>query len=129
MDRRESLLRIAYSTIGCCACFAGCRSAPMTGRSQLMLIPETQEIAMGQQAFSEVLAQEKLSSNIHLQQMVDRVGARIAAASGRNDYQWEFRLLNSTTQNAFACLVAKWQFMRESCPFAKTKRTGGGDEP
>ncbi len=58
----------------------------MTGRSQLMLIPETQEIAMGQQAFSEVLAQEKLSSNIHLQQMVDRVGARIAAASGRNDY-------------------------------------------
>lgn len=103
MNRRQCLHTIAWTSLGSCLWSSGCRSTPMTGRSQLMLIPETQEIAMGQQAFSEVLSQEKLSGNSRFQQMVERVGGRIAAASGRADYQWEFRLLSSPTQNAF-CL-------------------------
>ncbi len=103
MNRREYLKSIAGLGLGlgCCAC--GCKSAPMTGRSQLMLIPESQEIAMGNEAFQTVLQQEKLSLNPRLQEMVQRVGQRIANASGRNDYQWDFKLLSSTKQNAF-CL-------------------------
>lgn len=58
---------------------------------------------MGAAAFKEVLAKEKLSQNSEYSEMVNRVGMRIAAVSGRPDYQWEFRVLASPEQNAF-CL-------------------------
>ena len=75
----------------------------MTGRNRLMLIPESQEVSMGAQAYQEVLKSEKISSNVHWHEVVNRVGSRIAQISGRPDYQWEFKLIESPTQNAF-CL-------------------------
>ena len=103
MNRREYLRTMGRLTIGIGCCSMGCRSAPMTGRSQLMLIPESQEITMGNEAYRTVLQQEQVSANPRLQEMVQRVGARIASVSGRPDYQWEFKLLDSKKQNAF-CL-------------------------
>ncbi|MEM7457729.1 MAG: M48 family metallopeptidase [Planctomycetota bacterium] len=85
--------------IGCC----GCHSAPVTGRRQLMLLPEGHEVQLGASAFQETLAEQRLSSNHALAEVVQRVGERIAAVSGRNDFQWEFKLVESEVQNAF-CL-------------------------
>ena len=68
-----------------------------------MLLPEGQEIALGSEAYQETIASEPASQNTRLSQMVNRVGQRIAAVSDRNDYQWEFQLIASPTQNAF-CL-------------------------
>jgi predicted Zn-dependent protease len=102
MDRRQFLMG-CVAGIPAYGCLAGCKSVPMTGRKQLMLIPETQEITMGRDAFQEVLTTERPSPNPRLQALVERVGHRIASAANRNDYQWEFRLLQSTKQNAF-CL-------------------------
>ena len=83
-----------------------------------MLLPEGQELALGSQAFEETIASEQLSSNTRLAQMVKRVGQRIASASNRNDYQWEFQLIQSPTQNAF-CLpggkVAIYEGMLPVC--------------
>ncbi len=81
----------------------GCRSAPVTGRRQLSLLPEQQEVLMGASAYQEVIATEKQSTNPQYVDLVNRVGQRIAAVSGRPDYQWEFRVLASPQQNAF-CL-------------------------
>jgi predicted Zn-dependent protease len=83
--------------------FCGCKTAPMTGRRQLILIPESQEISLGVTAFEETVTSENLSTNARLSQMVDRVGQRIAKVSNRSDYNWEFRLIADQTQNAF-CL-------------------------
>jgi len=66
-------------------------------------MPEGQEIALGSQAYHETISNEPASKNTRLSNLVNRVGQRIAAVSGRNDYQWEFRLISSPTQNAF-CL-------------------------
>lgn len=66
-------------------------------------MPEGQEIALGDQAYQETLSEESASKNTRLSNLVNRVGHRIAAVSGRNDYQWEFRLIASPTKNAF-CL-------------------------
>ncbi len=82
---------------------AGCHSTPVSGRRQMVLIPEQQEMLMGQQAFQEILAEEKLSSNTHYIEMVNRVGRRLAAESGRDDFAWEFRVVESPQMNAF-CL-------------------------
>lgn len=82
---------------------AGCRSAPLTGRKQFMLMTEDKEVALGATAFQETVAKEPLSKNQAQVEMVQRVGQRIAAVSGRTDYQWEFKLIASPQQNAF-CL-------------------------
>ena len=58
---------------------------------------------MGAQAYTQTLAKEKLSSDPVATEMVKRVGSRIAAVSGRTEYQWEYRLIqNDKTANAFA---------------------------
>jgi metalloendopeptidase OMA1, mitochondrial len=82
---------------------AGCRSVPYTGRKQMLFLPESQEIAMGQQAFAEVLATEQPSNDVRMSQIVERVGGRIAQVASKPEYQWEFRLLANQKQNAF-CL-------------------------
>ena len=102
IDRRTALKVIGATSLGACLC-GGCRTAPVTQRRQLLLIPEAQELSLGNQAFQETLAGESPSQNTRLAEMVNRVGQRIAAVSDRNDYQWEFRLIASPTQNAF-CL-------------------------
>jgi len=82
---------------------SGCKSAPLTGRKQLLLLPESQEIAMGQQEFGKILKEEPLSQDQRLTNMVQRVGTRLAVVAGKPSYQWDFRLIRSETPNAF-CL-------------------------
>jgi predicted Zn-dependent protease len=81
----------------------GCRTTPITGRKQLLLIPEQQEISMGLAAFAETKTNEPLSTNPQYLALVTRVGQRIAQAADRPDYQWEFRVVASAEQNAY-CL-------------------------
>ncbi len=103
LNRRQLLGAAGLGGIGIAACLGGCRAAPMTGRRQLILMPESQEISLGLQAFDEVVAQQPASQNVALSQLVNRVGQRIAATSDRTDLDWEFRLIASSEQNAF-CL-------------------------
>lgn len=80
----------------------GCRTTPITGRRQLLVMPEADEIQMGLSAFQETLASETPSPNAHLQEITRRVGNRIAQVADRPDYQWEFQLIASPQVNAFA---------------------------
>ncbi len=102
-DRRQWLWATGVSGFGIAGCMGGCRTAPLTGRRQLMLMPETQEMALGLQAYNEIVEAEPASQNMPLVQLVNRVGQRIADVSDRSDFDWEFRLIDSPTQNAF-CL-------------------------
>jgi predicted Zn-dependent protease len=82
---------------------AACETVPVTGRSQLVLISEGTETAMGLDSYKEVLSKSKVSTDPRLNEQVTRVGRRIAEATGRKDYQWEFRVLEDKQVNAF-CL-------------------------
>lgn len=83
---------------------AGCQNVPVTGRKQLQMVSEQQEMRMGLTSFKEILEKEKLSHDPVVNERVQRVGARIAAATGRSDYAWEFKVIdNDKVQNAF-CL-------------------------
>ena len=99
LNRRQCCQFAAWTSL---AGICGCKSAPVTGRRQLMLMPEQQEISLGLQGYEEATSKAPLSQNSQYVQMVQRVGERIANVSGRTDYQWEFRLLASPEQNAFA---------------------------
>ena len=81
----------------------GCATVPMTGRKQLLLLSEGEETALGLQSYQEVMSKEKLSTDPAANALVAQVGARIAAATGKN-YQWEFKVVDKPdTVNAF-CL-------------------------
>ena len=83
---------------------AACGTVPITGRSQLQLLGERQELQLGLSSYRDTLKKEKLSGDPRLNEMVQRVGRRIAEATGKTDYQWEFRVVaNDKMVNAF-CL-------------------------
>jgi predicted Zn-dependent protease len=93
----------AVATAGlACALAAGCAVNPVTGRRQLALISEAQEIQIGQQASQEVAQQLGLVDNQPLQQYVQQVGERLARESERPNLPWSFRVVDDPTPNAFA---------------------------
>lgn len=82
---------------------AACQTVPVTGRSQIMLLSEPQEVQMGLQAYQEILGKAKVSGNPQANELVTRVGTRIAHATDRTDYTWEFKVIEDDKQvNAFA---------------------------
>jgi metalloendopeptidase OMA1, mitochondrial len=95
--------RAGRMALGVALVLGGCETAPYTGRSQLILLPETSELQMGQQAYAEVLQKSAVARDPVALDQLGRVGRRIAAATGRSDYQWQFTLIESREANAF-CL-------------------------
>lgn len=79
-----------------------CTTAPITGRSQLILLSEYQEINLGVTAYAQALKDNKKSTNKVYIDAVNRVGSRIAPATSKN-YNWEFNVLESEMINAW-CL-------------------------
>jgi predicted Zn-dependent protease len=100
--------------IGLSVGLAACQSAPITGRSQVLLMSLADENALGAQSWDEALGQAKQDGTLvrHGPQAarVQRVGKAIAAAAMRHpetrdlagSYDWEFVLLNDDQVNAWA---------------------------
>src|SRR3546814_12787871 len=55
---------------------AGCTTAPVTGRQQLVLLSQPQATEMGREAYQENLATKGVSSDPQHNEMVRRVGQR-----------------------------------------------------
>ena len=79
-----------------------CQTVPITGRSQLQILPESEEMRMGVQSYADILKKSRVSTDPALNELVPRVGSRIAAATGRGDYQWEYKVIEDKQANAFA---------------------------
>jgi predicted Zn-dependent protease len=80
-----------------------CETVPITGRSQVMLVGESTELQMGLDSYKEILGKAKVSTDPKVNEQVTRVGRRIADATDRKDYQWEFKVIEDSKVNAF-CL-------------------------
>lgn len=93
----------------------GCETVPITGRSQLNLVPESMVRSMAVQEYNSFLQspETKLSTDSSKAAMVQRVGTQIADAVERymrangmeeqiEGYEWEFNLVESKEVNAWA---------------------------
>ncbi|MDA2918699.1 M48 family metallopeptidase [Desulfobacterota bacterium AH_259_B03_O07] len=99
-----------------------CYQAPVTGRSQFILLSEDQEVQMGLIAYKEVLRKEKISKNAGYNQSVTRVGRRIAEVSDKPNYDWEFKVIKADdTINAFALPGGKVAVYTGILPIAKNE--------
>jgi predicted Zn-dependent protease len=80
----------------------GCAVNPATGGNQLMLVSEAQEIQMGQQYDSQVVATIGVYPDPVWQRYIQQFGARLAATSERPNLPWTFRVVDDPAVNAFA---------------------------
>jgi predicted Zn-dependent protease len=81
---------------------ASCARNPVTGKNELSLVSEGQEIQMGQQAAQEVAQTIGFVDDPELQSYVANIGKRMAAKSERPNLPWEFHVVNDAAVNAFA---------------------------
>lgn len=83
---------------------AGCITTPVTGRKALVPFPLSQDLALGAQAYEEVLQTEKPVTSGRDKEIVERVMRRLVeVADDRESYEWEVTLLDAPeTVNAFA---------------------------
>ncbi len=93
----------AGATIGLFGSVTGCYRAPGTARDQVIFFSEEKELEFGVGAFREVLRAAPLSDNAEVNELVHRVGRKIAEAANKPEYQWEFAVIQDDKMvNAFA---------------------------
>ncbi len=80
----------------------GCAVNPVTGKNELALVSESQEIQMGKQGAAEVSQSIGLYQEAAVQAYVSRVGLTLAARTERPNLPWEFRVVDDPVVNAFA---------------------------
>jgi metalloendopeptidase OMA1, mitochondrial len=81
----------------------GCTTVSETGRRQFIIISPQQEMQLGATAFTQMKAEVQVAKDAAAQEMVERVGQRIAAVAELPGAEWEFVLFDSPEVNAF-CL-------------------------
>ena len=107
----------------------GCTTNPYTNRSQFLLIPESQEVQMGNRAYAQALNNPKvvISKNQAEVEPVQRVAERIIAAAKQSKYakraesfQWEVTVIKADgTKNAWALPGGKIAFYTGIFPEAR----------
>ncbi|HXI00877.1 MAG TPA: M48 family metalloprotease [Sphingobacteriaceae bacterium] len=79
-----------------------CAVNPVTGKKQVVLMSEAQEIAMGKEADPQIIQQFGLYENKALQDFINQEGKKMAAVSHRPNLNYEFKIVDSDVLNAFA---------------------------
>ncbi|MGE0865707.1 MAG: M48 family metalloprotease [Vicinamibacterales bacterium] len=81
---------------------AACATNPVTGRRQMSLLSEAEELAIGQQQDAEIRREMGVYNDPSLQAYVSEIGQELARASHRPNLPWTFTIVDSPAINAFA---------------------------
>lgn len=79
-----------------------CAVNPVTGKKELMLMSEDQEIALGVQSDPSIVASFGLYEDKEMQDFISSKGQEMAKVSHRPQLNYEFKVLDSPVINAFA---------------------------
>ena len=111
----------------------GCATVPITGRSQLSMIKNSELIPMSFQQYDEVLKTHELSENNTQAALIKKVGIKIQKAveaylekEGQskvlNDFEWEFNLIEDETVNAWCMPGGKVAFYTGILPVCQGEK-------
>jgi predicted Zn-dependent protease len=79
-----------------------CAKNPVTGKREVMLISEADEIKLGAESDPEILAEFGVLENPDLQVFINEKGNEMAKISHRSSLPFHFKILDSPVVNAFA---------------------------
>ena len=100
MEKKNAFI-ITFLSLGILF-FNSCARNPVTGKKQVVLMSEKQEIAMGKEADPQIVAQFGLYDDTAVQNFINLKGKQMAAISHRPKLDYAFRVLDSEVLNAFA---------------------------
>jgi predicted Zn-dependent protease len=80
----------------------GCATNPVTGKSQINLVSESQELAAGKQALAATESEYGYYEDAGWSTRVSGLGTKLAAVSHRPQLPWEFHVIDDASVNAFA---------------------------
>jgi predicted Zn-dependent protease len=123
--------RIALS-LAAIALLASCAKNPITGRSSLNLLPESEMMSMSYTEYRGIIQKSQVISTGKDAEMVKRVGQRIANAvttymnskglqKNLQGYQWEFNLVQGAEVNAWCMPGGKVVVYTGLMPVAQTE--------
>lgn len=72
-----------------------------TGRSEMIFVSTSSEVAMGKKISKEILSKNKICPDIEASRRLDRIGKRLARVCDRQDIAYHFYLIDSKDVNAF----------------------------
>ncbi|GAA4034398.1 M48 family metalloprotease [Hymenobacter glaciei] len=99
---KKPLLQLSGALAVVLSILAGCAVNPVTGKKEVMLVSEGQELAMGAQSDPAVIAQMGLYPDKKIQDFINEKGKKMGAISHRPELTYQFRVVDSPVINAFA---------------------------
>ena len=101
--RRLVPLLLAVLPVGGLAGLGGCQTTPITGSRAFNLFSPQEDVELGREAYTQVLAGQPLVTSGSELAMVQRVMDRLVAVADDPGYEWEVQLIDDReTVNAFA---------------------------
>ncbi|MGB7297448.1 MAG: M48 family metalloprotease [Candidatus Aminicenantales bacterium] len=83
-------------------CLMGCAVNPVTGKKELSLISESQELALGKQTDAEIRQQYGIYGDADLNAYVQSIGQALVPHTHRPQLACQFAVLDTPVVNAFA---------------------------
>jgi predicted Zn-dependent protease len=93
---------IQVSLVVTLSLFATCARNPVTGKRELNLMSQEQEIAIGKESHPSIVSSMGLYDNRNIQAFMNEKGKAMAKISHRPDLPYEFHIVDSPVVNAFA---------------------------
>jgi predicted Zn-dependent protease len=81
---------------------SSCATNPVTGKQELMLLSESDEVRLGQQTDKQVVNTYALYDDADLSAYINQMGQRLGKLSHRPDLSYTFKVLDTPVVNAFA---------------------------
>ncbi len=100
ISRREALCGLGV--LSGISLLSGCAVNPVTGKPELMLMSENNEIQMGNEAHGQIQMQYGVYPDESIQQWFSGMGSNMSKISHRKNLPWTFTVLDSPVVNAFA---------------------------
>ena len=96
-----------------------CATVPYTNRTQFNLLSSGEEVALGNQAYREIMDKNSVSSNQAWKTQLTQVGGKIKNQARARNFRWEFNVLEGKDINAFALPGGKVAFWEGIMPVCK----------
>lgn len=95
---KKNILLLSF----CAALLAGCATNPVTGKREIRIFSDKEEVALGAETRDSVIKQYGRHADPVLEAYVARVGQKIAAVCDRRELTYSFYVLETDMVNAFA---------------------------
>ncbi len=104
MPQTHSFFTDTFLSLVLVCLLVGCGTNPVTGKTEVQLVSEEQEIELGKENYFPAQQSQGGAYNVEpgVQHYVSRVGKKLAKVSDRPDLPYEFVVINNSVPNAWA---------------------------